>query len=150
MIVSPPLICRDQKFRGFASVGLLDSTRLGLHSFLTRSVATPVLLSAPIVEGYSTMILSSSPPSLSTPIRCLSLCSTCIALQLATAIPPATLPHRYRFLKPLLLLLNPLSLLVATALYLLCHLLCHLLPVYFPSCQTTAASHTSLHPRRPG
>jgi hypothetical protein len=33
MIVSPPLICRDQKFRGFASVGLLDSNEAWVTLF---------------------------------------------------------------------------------------------------------------------
>jgi hypothetical protein len=60
---------------------------------------------------YFTGILLSAPPPLSTPTRCLSLCSAFIALQLETPNPPSTLPHRHRrYLHPLSLLLNPLSL----------------------------------------
>jgi hypothetical protein len=54
-------------------------------------------LSAPIcVEGYFTVTLSSAPPPLCTPIRCLSQCSASIALQQAIPTKPSILPRRHR------------------------------------------------------
>jgi hypothetical protein len=52
MIVSPSRICRDHNFRGFASVGLLDSNEAWIR-LSARSVPTTMSLSAPIfVKGY--------------------------------------------------------------------------------------------------
>jgi hypothetical protein len=76
--------------------GFWTPTKLGLRSS-TRSVPMSRLLLAPtFVEGYFTVIFSSVLSPLSTPIRCLSLCSASIALQLATLNPTSTLPHQYR------------------------------------------------------
>jgi hypothetical protein len=109
VIVSPSRICRDHKFRDFASVGLLDSNETWVTPSHERTNAD---VTAPTFGGdYSTVILSSAPPSLSTPIRCLSLCSASNALKLATQNPPSTLSLRpRRCLNPSLLVLNPLSL----------------------------------------
>jgi hypothetical protein len=60
-IVSPSRIYRKHNFRGFVSVGLLDSNEAWVTLF-TRSVPTPMALSAPIfVEGYFTV--TSHPPT---------------------------------------------------------------------------------------
>jgi hypothetical protein len=109
MIVSPSRICRDHNFRGFASVGLLGSNEAWIR-LSARSVPTTMSLSAPIsVKGYFTVTLSSAPPLLSTPFRCLSQCSASIRLQQAIPTKPSILPRRYRHcLHPLLLLLNSL------------------------------------------
>jgi hypothetical protein len=63
-----------------------------------------MLLSAPTF--VSTVILSSAPPPLSTPTRCLRLCSEFIALQQATS----NLPRPHRCLNLVVLLLYQLSL----------------------------------------
>ena len=110
-IVSPSRIGRDHKFSDFASVRLLNSNEAWLRSS-PRSVPTPMSLSAPIfVEGHFIVTLSSAPPPLSTPIRCLSQCSAFIALQLAIPTQPSTPPrwHR-RCLNPLMLMLLMLML----------------------------------------
>ncbi len=110
-IVSPSWICRDHKLPCFASVGILDSNEAWVR-LSTRSVPSPMSLSAPIfVEGYFTVNLSSAPPLLSTPIRCISQCSASITLQQAIPTKPSILPRgRRRCLNPLLLLWNALPL----------------------------------------
>jgi hypothetical protein len=67
-----------------------------------------MLLPTPIImEGYSTVILSSAPTPLSTMIGCLDLCS---ALQIATPTMPSTPPHWHRRCrKPLSLPLSRLG-----------------------------------------
>jgi hypothetical protein len=71
-----------------------------------------ILSALTFVVGYSPVILFPTPQPLSTPIRCLSLYYTFLALQqLATPSPPSTLPHQpRRCVNLLLLLLNPLLL----------------------------------------
>jgi hypothetical protein len=81
----------------FASVGLLDSNEAWVTLFHKKRTNADLIF----VEGYSTVILSSVPSPLSTPIGCLDLCS---ALQIATPTTASTLPDWYRRC------LNPLSL----------------------------------------
>jgi hypothetical protein len=86
--------------RSILAISVSLPVRRNYHGGLL--VHTPMFLPAVIfVEGYSTVILSSVPPPLSTPIGCLDLCS---ALQIATTTMPSTLPHWHRRC------LNPLSL----------------------------------------
>jgi hypothetical protein len=94
-----------------ASVGLLDSDEAWATLFHEKRTNVNGTFAPTFVNDYFAVILSSAPPPLSTPIRCLSLGSASVALQLATPNPTSTLPHRpRRWLNPLLLLLNPLSL----------------------------------------
>jgi hypothetical protein len=64
-IVSPSQICRDHKFHGFASVGLLDSNNAWSTLFHEKSVPTPIsALTLTFGEDFSIVILSSAPPPL--------------------------------------------------------------------------------------
>jgi hypothetical protein len=110
-IVSPSRICRDHKFRGFASVGLLDSSEAWVTLFPVKRTNADVTISSHLRGGLLCSYSLIRPTPLSTPTRCLSQCSAFTALQLAIPTQPLTLPRQYRrCLNPLLLLLNQLSL----------------------------------------
>jgi hypothetical protein len=88
----------------FASVGLLDSNEAWVTLFHKKRTNADVTTSSHLrgrLLYSSTVLLSSVPPPLSTPIGCLDLCS---ALQIATPTTASTLPDWYRRC------LNPLSL----------------------------------------
>lgn len=84
-------------------VGFLDSNEDWVTLFCDKCT------NATLVEVYFTVILASTSPPLGTPIRCLSLCSASIALQLVIPNPTSTLPDRpHRCPKPVLLQLKPI------------------------------------------
>jgi hypothetical protein len=91
-IVSSSLIYRDYKFLAFAGVGLLDSNETLVALFHEKCTNADATIGSHLVEDYFTVMLPSAPPPLTTPTRCISMCSVFIALwDSEPAIDPAPL-----------------------------------------------------------
>jgi hypothetical protein len=91
-IISPSRICRERKFRGSSSVGLLDSNEAWITLFHEQCTNADVTIGSHLPDDCSTVILSSELLLLNITSRCLKLLSAFIELGLA--LPSSFRPRR--------------------------------------------------------